>query len=296
MKTPLPYYGGKQRIASKIVERMPGHTCYVEPFFGGGAVLFRKGYPSVTNADNYREVINDRDQELVGFWRALRDDPDLLRQLQALPYSKAIYDEAVSLKGTAKDKPWAKYVRICQAFANIECNGWVRNKPRARGDEKNAPASWMNRTAIHLPAASERLQGAYIECSGALGVIKQWDTPYTLHYCDPPYPGAAQGHYSGYTLKDLQDLVDCLAECKGSIMLSNYDQPGLTVPDDWARVEFSAFSSASLGSSRSSGARTEVLWIKDRSSSCPNQEILWTPAKSGLKPLRSPSAFATLES
>ena len=35
MKTPLPYYGGKSRLAKRIVDLMPAHQCYVEPFSGG---------------------------------------------------------------------------------------------------------------------------------------------------------------------------------------------------------------------------------------------------------------------
>ena len=47
MRTPISYYGGKQRMASKIVALMPPHTVYVEPFFGGGAVFFAKPVPPV---------------------------------------------------------------------------------------------------------------------------------------------------------------------------------------------------------------------------------------------------------
>ena len=41
-KTPLVYYGGKQRIASWICSMIPPHRIYVEPFFGGGAVFFEE--------------------------------------------------------------------------------------------------------------------------------------------------------------------------------------------------------------------------------------------------------------
>lgn len=42
MKTPLTYYGGKQRLAQTIIDMMPKHKIYCEPFFGGGAVFFAK--------------------------------------------------------------------------------------------------------------------------------------------------------------------------------------------------------------------------------------------------------------
>lgn len=53
MKTPISYYGGKQKLAGKIVELIPAHNLYAEPFIGGGAVYFKKEPSNV-------EVINGR--------------------------------------------------------------------------------------------------------------------------------------------------------------------------------------------------------------------------------------------
>ncbi|RHO63705.1 DNA adenine methylase [Parabacteroides sp. AF48-14] len=38
MRTPITYYGGKQRLADTIISMMPGHKLYCEPFFGGGCL------------------------------------------------------------------------------------------------------------------------------------------------------------------------------------------------------------------------------------------------------------------
>ena len=42
MIQPLKWHGGKYYLASKIVDLMPPHLHYVEPFFGGGAVLLAR--------------------------------------------------------------------------------------------------------------------------------------------------------------------------------------------------------------------------------------------------------------
>ena len=38
----LKWHGGNSYVAAKVVELMPRHLHYVEPYFGGGQVLFRR--------------------------------------------------------------------------------------------------------------------------------------------------------------------------------------------------------------------------------------------------------------
>jgi len=72
MKTCLSYYGGKSRIATQIVPHIMAipHTVYLEPYFGGGAVLYAKGKIDRGNNDYYREAVNDINKQLITFWRA----------------------------------------------------------------------------------------------------------------------------------------------------------------------------------------------------------------------------------
>ena len=121
----------------------------------------------------------------------------------------------------------------------------------------------------------------YLENEDAIGVIERWDSPYTLHYCDPPYPGTDTSAYDGeFTVEDLQRLVDCLAECKGSVMLSNYPQPGITFPDHWRRHEFQQSTMLSA-THKKADPRTEVLWVNDTHEAAPECKRggeLWSPS------------------
>jgi DNA adenine methylase len=40
LRTPISYYGGKQKLVKKITELMPEHRMYCEPFVGGAAVFW----------------------------------------------------------------------------------------------------------------------------------------------------------------------------------------------------------------------------------------------------------------
>jgi DNA adenine methylase len=114
------------------------------------------------------------------------------------------------------------------------------------------------------------MSSVYVACDDALKVIRQWDSPQTFFYCDPPYPGADCGHYGGYTVEDFQALVNTLNECQGSFILSNYEQAGASIPEGWERFAFEATSSSKgrEGYDRSKKAeeshqnrkRTEVVW------------------------------------
>lgn len=67
MKTPITYYGGKQRLTKAILAMIPPHKIYIEPFFGGGAVFFAK-------EPSYLEVINDINDNIITFYRVCQDD------------------------------------------------------------------------------------------------------------------------------------------------------------------------------------------------------------------------------
>lgn len=58
-KTPFPWFGGKTHAAPQVWEALGDVPHYVEPFFGGGAVLLRR--PHLANRTYYSETVNDLD-------------------------------------------------------------------------------------------------------------------------------------------------------------------------------------------------------------------------------------------
>ena len=84
----LKYPGSKWRIADKLVALIPEHHTYLEPFFGSGAVFFRKPPSAI-------ELINDLDDNIPNLFRCIRDMPEELSRIVATtPYARYEYERA----------------------------------------------------------------------------------------------------------------------------------------------------------------------------------------------------------
>ena len=86
VKRPLiNYFGGKWRLAPWIIENLPAHKIYIEPFGGSLSVLLRK-------ERSKREIINDVDGELVNLYRVARDQgKELQEKLRLTAHSRSEY-------------------------------------------------------------------------------------------------------------------------------------------------------------------------------------------------------------
>lgn len=88
MNAILKYPGAKWRIANWIIEHIPEHHSYVEPYFGSGAVFFNKSPSNI-------ETINDIDGDVVNFFRVVRESVDeLAYKIFMTPYARAEFLEA----------------------------------------------------------------------------------------------------------------------------------------------------------------------------------------------------------
>ena len=73
-KTPFPWFGGKSQAAPLVWQLLGDCPHYVEPFFGGGAVLLNRPHPC--NRKYYSETVNDLDGLVVNAWRAMQFHPE----------------------------------------------------------------------------------------------------------------------------------------------------------------------------------------------------------------------------
>ena len=218
MRTPITYYGGKQGLSVRIISMIPRHRIYCEPFFGGGAVFFAKYKSEI-------EVINDNNEMLINFYKICREKFEELQELVC----NTLHSEAVFLKArdifrkrvesSDVEKAWSMWVLANECHAGSLYGGWKYCNGSAG---THFGRVFRMKREEFTPKLYDRLCEVQISCRDALKVIKNRDSEESFFYLDPPYPGACQGHYYGYTEEDLHNLVELLACLKGKFILSNY--------------------------------------------------------------------------
>lgn len=251
MKPPIPYYGGKQMLADRIVSLFPAHEHYVEPYAGSLAVLLAKP-PSKL------ETVNDLDGALMTFWRVLRGrEAELQRAVNLTPHSRAEHAAALNLDGCDELEVARRvWVQLTQGrMARRAATGWCYKVTADKG------ATVLDAYRDRLPAAAVRLRSVQLECRPAVDVIDAFGrNPKALLYVDPPYVTSTRGgtnYRHEMSDDDHRELAEALQACKATVVLSGYPSP---LYDElyagWHRTSIAA----STGQGGTWEGRTEVLW------------------------------------
>lgn len=219
LRTPISYYGGKQKLASRIVSLIPRHRLYCEPFVGGAAIFFAKRPSQV-------EVINDTNKELINFYRTVKENFTALEaEIRTALHSRDLHRKAWVVYNNPDmfdqiKRAWAVWILSTQSFAGMLDGSWGFDVSSNTTTKKiNTKRDGFTKTF------ALRLQRCQLECADALYVIASRDTEDSFFYCDPPYFNSDLGHYDGYSEKDYENLLELLSTIKGKFLLSSYPSP-----------------------------------------------------------------------
>lgn len=253
MKRILSYPGSKWRIAKQIIELIPQHHSYIEPFFGSGAILFNRPPSAI-------ETINDLNSDVVNLFQCIQTNGDRLARLIATtPYARQVYERAWEVQSThSYDKAAAFLIKCWQSYGyRTTKTGWKRD---VQGREKAYTLRhWCDLPSVILQTA-ERLKLVQIECRSALELINTFDSPKVFMYLDPPYlfetRKASQKQYN-YEMDNTDhiELLKAIKHSSAKIMISGYDSELYNSElSNWERVE--------LKSNNNTGSITkEMLWM-----------------------------------
>lgn len=262
---PIKWHGGKSYLAARIVELMPPHVHYVEPFFGGGAVLFRKPFEIV---HGHSEVINDLYGELITFWRVLQSAelfPSFQRRVALTPFAKPVWENAAkSESDDPVDVAFTFFIRYRQSRQGLGRDFATMSRTRTRRGMNEQVSSWLS--AIDgLAEAHERLSRVVIFCQDASSLIRSEDDKDTFFYCDPPYVASTRVVDDAYSCEmtngQHERLLETLGGLNGKFLLSGYPNPMYDAAArkyGWHRTDITIDNKASA--QKTKPKKTECLW------------------------------------
>ncbi len=184
INSPLKWVGGKSRLRKQIINLFPPHTCYLELFSGAAWVLFAKKPSPV-------EVLNDIDEDLINFFRVVKNRPEQL--IEAFDFELVSRAEFERLAGL--DPSQLTEIQRAHRFYYIIMAGWggELNYPRFQtsitdGGGGNRLIGALKTLRERLDPVHARLRSVIIECLDWRSCLDRYDREGTLAYVDPPYP------------------------------------------------------------------------------------------------------------
>lgn len=255
MNKVLKYPGSKWRIAGKLVDLIPPHHTYLEPYFGSGAVFFKK-QPSAI------ESINDLDGNVVNLFRCIQDDSEkLARIILTTPYARELYDKQFEKREDPEDRfeRARDFLIRCWQGHGYRTNGYkVGWKKDVQGREKMYALWNWYRLPQWVIEVAERLRTVQIENLPALDLIRRFNYKNVFMYIDPPYlleTRAGKQYTFEMSDADHEELLRQLLCSKASIMISGYDSEMYNdMLSGWQRREF-------ISHSEKGTKRKEVVWM-----------------------------------
>lgn len=202
--------GGKHRLARRIIEMMPEHKIYIEPFGNTASILLQK--PPAK-----KEIYNDIDKGVSNFFKILRDNPSgLYNKCISLPYSEIQYNEF--LTAAPPEDPLESAVR----FFYLSRGSFLGARGRyfLVNSSGRSYSKQYYRECERFFAVSKRFQGVEIISKDFRKVINRYgNNSDVLFLCDPPFYDGTEYYDNTFTYKDHKELAHRLSEIKGKAMI-----------------------------------------------------------------------------
>lgn len=258
----IKWVGGKTQLLDEVKKSLPRdfatrkHITYVEPFVGGGAVMFwiLQAYPNIERA-----VINDINDELICTYQVIKNNvdaliPELLRiQKEYIPLNAEDRKRYFMAKRASFNTKQLSPIETAALFIflNRTCfNGLYRVNSKG---EFNVPHGKYANPRIcdaeNLLACSKVLQKVEILC-GDFAETGRYAGPNTLFYFDPPYkPITETSSFTSYAKAGfndaeqirLRDFCNQISRDKALFVASNSDPKDVNPKEDFFDTIYNNF-------------------------------------------------------
>lgn len=230
----LKWVGGKRQLLTEIIPLINKKcSTYVEPFLGGGAILFE--------IQPNKAIINDLNRELINVYLTVRDFPEeLIAELKNHDeYNLENY--FYELRSIDRTPEYENMTNIGKAARVIYLNKTCYNglyRVNSAGQFNSPYGKYKNPNIVNAPtirAMSKYLKNKNIDIhQGDYKDVLRGLGKGTFVYLDPPYmPISSSSSFTGYTENgfsykqqvELRDECDKLRANRISFLQSNSDCP-----------------------------------------------------------------------
>lgn len=227
-----PWFGGKRRLAPRIVAELGPHVAYWEPFCGSLAVLLAKE-PTAA------ETVNDLHGELINLARVLSSEShalDLYGRLARFVLHEDLFHEAVARYRARGYQPAPDMPDVDRACEMMICSWFGRNgvagtisynqgfSVRYTKNGGHSATRWRS-CVESIPAWHQRLRGVTILNRDAFELLEKIDDQAgTVLYVDPPYLEKGASYIHDFVPADHDRLAQALGRfSRARVVVSYYD-------------------------------------------------------------------------
>lgn len=230
----VKWVGGKRQLLDDIIPLLPDHfSTYVEPFVGGGALLFE--------IQPKKAIVNDLNHELINLYKVIKDNPNellLLLEKHELNNSEEYFYQIRALDRSESYNEMSDIEKAARIiYLNKTCyNGLFRVN---QAGQFNSPyGKYKNPNIVNKPvvlAMANYFQNNNITLlNGDYKLALKKLRKGAFVYFDPPYmPISSSSSFTGYTENgfDKKQQIELKEECdklnsRGiKFLLSNSDHP-----------------------------------------------------------------------
>jgi DNA adenine methylase len=218
MKTPITYYGGKQRLLKRILPLIPPHRLYAEPFAGREARYSSpRSLAEIGGAQRHQRPARD----LLPSGRA--DFKRLRKRILATLHSRDLHKYAGIVYAyphffSKVDVAWSVWTLSATSFAASLEGTFGYDKTRGTMAKRIA-----NKKGNFTDSVSRRLQNATIESRDALETRSAAGTArIPSSTAIPPTSTPTWRIIRAIREKDFERLLEVLSRVKGRFLLSSY--------------------------------------------------------------------------
>jgi DNA adenine methylase len=215
----VPWIGGKRKLAAHILPLFPPHQCYVEPFCGAAALYFLKRPSEV-------EILNDINGDLVNLYRVVKHHlEELYKQFKWALTSRQNWDwlQSTPPETLTDVQRAARFLYLQKLAFGGKVDGQTFGTATTSRPRFNIFTLEQDLADAHF-----RLANTTIERLHWPEVVRRYDRPHTLFYCDPPY-WQTEGYGVEFPWAEYEELARLAKSIKGQMIVSINDHPDIRV-------------------------------------------------------------------